>query len=165
MARLRYAAIIKMNLQIRRATLDDAEMIVRMNAALAEETEHLELNPQRLMHGVQAVLQDCSKGFYTVAEVERLIVGQMMVTFEWSDWRNATIWWVQSVYVRPEYRRRGIYKKLYNTLFVEAESRKEIGGLRLYVSNENTSAQEVYQRLGLRKSHYDLYEIDFVLER
>ena len=89
----------------------------------------------------------------------------MMVTLEWSDWRNGTFWWLQSVYVRPEYRRRSIYKRLYERVLEEARARKDICGLRLYVSQENASAQQVYARLGMRKAHYDMFELDFVLGR
>ena len=90
-----------MEIQIRRATLADAKAIAEHNAAMARETENLELDRERLRQGVEAVLRDPGKGFYTVAEVDGKVVGQMMVTFEWSDWRNATFWWLQSVYVQP----------------------------------------------------------------
>ena len=111
------------------------------------------------------MLQDPAKGFYTVAEVDGRVVGQMMVTFEWSDWRNATFWWLQSVYVQPEYRRQGIYRRLYQHVLDEAKARKDVCGVRLYVSKENVAAQQVYEQLGLRKGLYDMRELDFVLER
>ena len=106
-----------MNIQIRRATTADAARIADHNAAMARETENVQLDPERLRLGVDAVLNDSAKGFYTVAEAEAQVVGQMMITFEWSDWRNGTFWWVQSVYVQPEYRRRGLYRRLYDLQF------------------------------------------------
>ena len=154
-----------MDIQIRRAILADAARIAEHNAAMARETENLELDRQRLRRGVEAVLNDPAKGFYTVAVADGQVVGQMMVTFEWSDWRNATFWWLQSVYVAPEYRRRGIYRRLYQHVLDEAKSRKDICGVRLYVSKENVAAQQVYERLGLKKALYEMCEVDFVLRR
>ena len=154
-----------MNIQIRRAALADAESIADHNAAMALETESLELDRERLRQGVEAVLRDSAKGFYIVAEVDDQVVGQMLVTFEWSDWRNATFWWLQSVYVRPEYRRRGVYRRLYEQVLDEAQARGDICGVRLYVSKENAVAQQVYERLGLRQAHYAMCEVDFVLKR
>ena len=132
---------------------------------MAIETENLHLDRTTLLQGVQAILKDASKGFYTLAEGNGAVVGQMMVTFEWSDWRNGTFWWLQSVYVQPEYRRRGVFRQLYQSLLEEVSSRKDICGLRLYVHKENTAAQRVYERLGLHKAFYDVHEVDFVLGR
>jgi len=154
-----------MGILIRRATVADAEAITDHNAAMARETESLELDRERLRQGVEAVLRDPGKGFYTVAEVDGQVVGQMLVTFEWSDWRNATFWWLQSVYVRPAYRRRGVYRRLYEHVLDEAKARGDICGVRLYVSKENAVAQQVYERLGLRQAHYAMCEADFVLKR
>ena len=154
-----------MSIQIRRATLADAEIIAKHNAAMALETERLELNGERLRQGVEAALRDPGKGFYSVAEVDGRVVGQMMVTFEWSDWRNGTFWWLQSVYVQPAYRRHGVYRRLYEHVLGEAKARGEVCGVRLYVSKENRIAQQVYERLGLKPAHYAMYEVDFVLER
>ena len=151
--------------QIRRATLADADTVVRFNLALAAESEQLELDPERLRQGVDAVLRDPAQGFYTVAEVDGRVVGQMLVTFEWSDWRNATFWWLQSVYVQPEFRGRGVYRRLYEHVLEEAKTRGDICGVRLYVSKENRIAQQVYERLGLRPALYAMYEVDFVLQR
>ncbi len=154
-----------MNIQIRRPTPPDAEAIAGYNAAIARETENLELDRARLRQGVEAVLRDPAKGFYTVAEVDGRVVGQMLVTFEWSDWRNATFWWLQSVYVQPEFRGRGVYRRLYEHVLEEAKTRGDICGVRLYVSKENRIAQQVYERLGLRPALYAMYEVDFVLQR
>jgi GNAT superfamily N-acetyltransferase len=89
----------------------------------------------------------------------------MMVTFEWSDWRNATFWWVQSVYVQPEYRKQGVYRRIYEHVLREAKSRNDVCGVRLYVDKENRTAQQVYERLGLNPAQYAMYEVDFVLNR
>jgi len=155
-------------IKIRRATLADAESIADHNAAMARETENVQLDMQRLRLGVAAVLNDSAKGFYTVAEVDGQVghvVGQMMVTFEWSDWRNGTFWWVQSVYVEPAYRKRGVYRKLYEHVLGEAKSRHDVCGVRLYVDQDNRTAQQVYERLGMNRAHYAMYEVDFVLNR
>jgi hypothetical protein len=101
-----------MSLMIRRATAADETVLVAFNAALAFETEHKRLRPEILLAGVRAVFSDSSRGFYTVAEEEGEIVGQMMVTYEWSDWRNGWFWWVQSVYVRGDARRKGVFRML-----------------------------------------------------
>jgi GNAT superfamily N-acetyltransferase len=154
-----------MIVSIRRANLADVEAIAEHNAAMARETEGLELDRERLQQGGEAVLRDPGKGFYTVAEVDGRVVGQMMVTFEWSDWRNGTFWWLQSVYVQPAYRRQGVYQRLYKHVLAEAKARDDICGVRLYVSKENQIAQQVYERLGLKPAHYAMYEVDFVLER
>jgi GNAT superfamily N-acetyltransferase len=154
-----------MNLQIRRATTADAESIADHNRAMARETEKVQLDLERLRLGVDAVLNDPAKGFYTVVEADGRVVGQMMITFEWSDWRNGTFWWVQSVYVEPEYRRRGVYRRLYERVLSEAKSRSNVSGVRLYVDKDNRVAQQVYQRLGMNPAHYSMYELDFVLNR
>ena len=147
----------------RPAGAQDMETLVAFNAAMALETEGVELDRERLRRGVAAVLGDSSRGFYVVAEMAGAVVGQLMVTTEWSDWRNGRFWWIQSVYVHPEYRRRGVYRAL--DAYVHAEARKDgsVCGLRLYVDRDNHVAQGVYASLGMERSHYDLFEIDFVL--
>jgi ribosomal protein S18 acetylase RimI-like enzyme len=154
-----------MQATIRRATPADAAIIAAYNAALAAETEQLELNGDRLLQGVKVVLQDPAKGFYTLAEVEHTVVGQMLVTMEWSDWRNGVFWWIQSVYVSPQHRRRGIFKRLYEHILQEAKALGTVCGLRVYVEKTNVTAQKTYQRHGLQKTGYDMYEVDFVLQR
>jgi ribosomal protein S18 acetylase RimI-like enzyme len=154
-----------MNVQIRRATLDDAQTIAAHNAAMAQETENVLLDAERVRLGVDAVLRDPAKGFYTVAALNGVVIGQLMITFEWSDWRNGTFWWIQSVYVQPEYRRLGVYRRLYQHVLGEAEARPDVCGIRLYVSKENSAARQVYERLAMHAAHYDMYEVDFVLER
>jgi ribosomal protein S18 acetylase RimI-like enzyme len=147
---------------IRRALPSDAATIAEFNQALARETEHRELDPARLLPGVRAVLADSAKGFYTVAESAGEILGQMMITFEWSDWRNGTFWWIQSVYVRPASRGLGVYSRLHG--FIENQARQDptVCGLRLYVEGENSRAQRTYERMGMRITSYKLYELDFV---
>ena len=152
-------------LHIRHAFLSDAEALAAYNSAMARETEHLDLDAARLLAGVRAVLADASKGFYLVAESGGRVVGQMMITFEWSDWRNGVFWWIQSVYVHPDFRRRGIFSRLYEHAAGLARSAGNVCGLRLYVEKENRNAQRTYERLGMHQTAYELYEIDFVLGR
>ena len=154
-----------MEILVRRATVADAEAIAAHNAAMAVESENRTLDRERLRRGVEAVLADPAKGFYMVAEAGGAVIGQMMATLEWSDWRNGTFWWVQSVYVKPEYRRQGVYRRLYQHVLEEAKARGGVCGLRLYVSKENLSAQQVYSRLGMKRADYEMYELDFVLPR
>ena len=154
-----------MSVTIRPAALADAATIADYNAAMARETEHLELDPPRLLSGVRAVLADPSKGFYLVAEEAGRVVGQMMVTFEWSDWRNGVFWWIQSVYVHPEFRGQGVFQQIYRYVEDRAKSDGGVCGLRLYVEKENRNAQRTYERLGMAKTSYDVYEVDFVIRR
>jgi GNAT superfamily N-acetyltransferase len=128
---------------------------------MARETEGKVLEPFRLRDGVKAVLQREDLGFYLMAEVDGQAVGQLLVTTEWSDWRNAFFWWVQSVYVRPDYRRMGVYRALDQEVRVEAGRRGNVCGIRLYVDGENLTAQQVYRRLGMSQSRYHMYEIEF----
>jgi ribosomal protein S18 acetylase RimI-like enzyme len=148
-------------INIRTAVLFDLDCITQHNINMAKETEdkHLDLETARL--GAQAVLEDNSKGFYLLAEKDNRIVGQLQVTYEWSDWRNANFWWIQSVYVKPEFRRQGVYKYLHQYLVEQARRTPQVCGLRLYTSKDNLSAQATYMSLGMKSSHYDLYEIDF----
>ena len=153
-------------LRIRRAELPDAAVIAGFNAAMAQETEHLELDANRLRAGVEAVLSDSSKGFYFVAEsTGGRVVGQLMITFEWSDWRNGNFWWIQSVYVDTQARGSGVYKKLYAVVREAAAEAGNVCGIRLYVERDNTRAQEVYRRQGMHATAYQMYEVDFVMGR
>lgn len=148
----------EMSIQIRRGEPRDTTVLAGFNMAMAEETENLKLLPDVITAGVSAILGDPARGFYLVAESAGEIVGALMVTSEWSDWRNGFFWWIQSVYVRPEYRRLGIYRHLHEHLRELARSQPDVCGLRLYVERENARAQATYMRLGMHETHYLLYE-------
>lgn len=147
-----------MSLMIRRAAPDDLAVLVAFNAALAWETEHKRLRLDVLETGVRAVFDDPARGFYTVAEDLGEIIGQMMVTFEWSDWRNGWFWWIQSVYIREDARRRGVFRSLYREVQRQASSDPGVIGLRLYVEHENIRAQATYRALGMTETSYGLME-------
>lgn len=146
------------DLEIREARREDAPVIVDFQIRMARSTEGLELDFDTVTRGVAAVFADPAKGTYWVAEADGRVVGSLLTTFEWSDWRNGTVLWIQSVYVLPEWRRRGVYKRLYEHLRRQVERSPGLRGLRLYVDQRNTAAQEVYERLGMTKEHYQLYE-------
>ncbi len=150
---------------IRHATIDDVDIIAEYNIAMALETEGISLDLGRVTHGVRAVLHDPSKGFYVVGEIESRVVGQMMVTFEWSDWRNGVFWWIQSVYVHPDHRRLSMFTQLYRHVERSAKETDDVCGLRLYVEHENAIAQSTYQHLGMTETVYKVYETDFVISR
>jgi ribosomal protein S18 acetylase RimI-like enzyme len=152
-------------ISVRPARLDDAEFLVRGNAQLALETENLSLDIDRLRSGVRAIFDDPMRGFYLIAEVERTRVGQMMITYEWSDWRNGVFWWIQSVFTVPEWRRRGAFRALYAQAGVLARQRGSVCGLRLYVDIHNWRAQETYRRYGMQETAYRMFEVDNVLPR
>ncbi len=149
---------------IRPAALDDLTTIVEFNILMAFETEHLVLERGRVIEGVRAVLADPSKGRYIVAEIDGTVVGQLMVTYEWSDWRNGMFWWIQSVYVDHAYRGRKIFTRLYEQIKQEALSGGSCG-IRLYVEEENRTAQQTYSKLGMVPTLYEMMEDDFVLNR
>ena len=146
-----------LSIQIRDAAPSDAELIARWNMLLAEESEAKVLAPDVLLRGVRRLLADRQKGRYFLAHVEDRPAGQTMVTYEWSDWRDGWIWWIQSVYVEPEFRRRGIYRALHQHIAETARS-EGVVGLRLYVERNNAVAQEVYQSCGLANAGYLVFE-------
>ena len=148
-------------MQIRAANISDVHTIARFNAAMALESEDIVLALDVLTAGVQAALSDSGRAFYLLAESDGVPVGQLMVTYEWSDWRNGWIWWIQSVYVEPEHRRRGVYRGLYRRLEELADAAGDVRGIRLYVMRENLIAKRTYESLGMRHSEYDLYETEF----
>ena len=143
---------------IRPATAEDLEVIVDYNARLAFESEGKRLDLALLRPGVAAVLADPSKGRYYVAEIAGQVVGQIALTFEWSDWRNGFFWWIQSVYVHPDHRRGGIFKALYRHLEEQANQDANVIGIRLYVEAENHAAHAVYEKLGLAWTDYSVME-------
>ncbi len=147
-----------MEIRIRRAKPGDAQTIVEFNARMAEETEHRSLNRSILSRGVNAILGDASKGIYFVAALNREIAGQLMITYEWSDWRNGNFWWIQSVYVRQEYRQQGVFRSLYEHVETMARKRKDVCGLRLYVERANDRAQKTYEKMGMARSAYEMFE-------
>jgi len=148
-----------MSMTIRRAGPADEGVLVAYNAALAWESEEKRLDEDVLREGVRAVLSDPTKGFYTLAELDGEIVGQTMITFEWSDWRNGWFWWVQSVYVREESRRAGVFRALFHHIQTEAEADPNVIGLRLYVERENGRAKTTYRALGMVDTPYEILEI------
>jgi GNAT superfamily N-acetyltransferase len=152
---------------VRPALQEDLDTLVRFSTAMARETEGRRLEQTRLRQGTQAVLDSPARGFYLVAELAdrspRRVVGQLLVTFEWSDWRNAVFWWIQSVYVDPAWRRRGVYRTLHRAILERAKRRGDVCGVRLYVERENKAAKAVYARVGLETSSYHMFESDFVL--
>jgi GNAT superfamily N-acetyltransferase len=143
---------------IRPAAAADAETIASFNEAMAVETEGKALDPATIRAGVRALLSRPDLGLYLVAEEDGRIVGQLMITFEWSDWRNGVVWWIQSVYVRPESRGRGVYRALHARVRSRALADGGVRGLRLYVERENAAAQATYRRLGMRETSYRLFE-------
>lgn len=148
----------ELRIQIRQGEPRDTEILARFNCNMAKETEGLELLPDVIHAGVAAILADPTKGFYLVAESKGQVIGALMVTFEWSDWRNGFFWWIQSVYVLPEYRRQGIYSSLHQHLRDMAQADPTICGLRLYVERTNAKAQATYLRMGMSETHYLLFE-------
>ena len=146
------------DLLIREARREDSASIIEFQLAMAQETEDLELDRQVLERGVAALFDTPSLGRYYVAEMDGRVIASLMVTYEWSDWRNGMVWWIQSVYTLPEFRRRGIYAALYAYIRGHVEPDPRIRGIRLYVDNRNTSAQQVYARLGMEGEHYRVFE-------
>lgn len=145
-------------LTIRTATDEDLETLATFNEAMARETEDKTLDPTTVRAGVQALLDDPSRGFYLVAEHEDDVVGALMVTTEWSDWRNATFWWLQSVYVKPLARQQGVYSALYDYVKQQARTEGGVCGLRLYVEHSNVAARQAYLALGMTEMSYRMYE-------
>jgi GNAT superfamily N-acetyltransferase len=153
------------DITVRLATLDDLEFLVRGNAQMALETEDLSLDIDRLRGGVRAMFDDPARGFYLIAEAGGTRAGQMMITYEWSDWRNGVFWWIQSVYTVPELRRGGVFRALYAQAEELARQQANVCGLRLYVETHNERAQATYVRCGMRETAYKMFEIDNVLPR
>jgi ribosomal protein S18 acetylase RimI-like enzyme len=147
-----------MPLAIRRATSDDLDVVVDFNRRLAEESEGKILDPAVLKAGVAQALADPKKALYFLAEDAGRVVGQTMITTEWSDWRNGWFWWIQSVYVRPEARRRGVFRALFEHISKAARQDSSVIGLRLYVDHENHAAQETYRNMGMVAAGYLVLE-------
>ena len=143
---------------IRNAGPDDISDIAQFNIAMAQETEERQLDTETIQSGVSGVIQNHAHGFYLIAERDQVAVGSLLITFEWSDWRNGTLWWIQSVYVKPEHRRTGVFKALYDAVIARARAAKSVRGIRLYVEQENLDAQSVYQKLSMQKTPYQMFE-------
>ncbi len=135
----------------------DAETLADFNIAMARETEEKELPKDVVLSGVRGLMARPDHGFYLVAESEGAVAGSLMVTFEWSDWRDGFFWWVQSVYIRPEFRRRGVYRRLYQAVKDRAAN-ANVRGFRLYVELENSVARKTYENLGMSEIPYKMYE-------
>ena len=142
----------------RRAEPEDIQSIADFQIAMAWETEQLGLDSQICARGVAAVFEDPSLGQFYVGERDSRVVCSILITYEWSDWRNGVVWWIQSVYVVPDLRRQGIYSGLYLYVKGLAGADSRVRGIRLYVDGQNVRAQEVYARLGMNGDHYKVYE-------
>lgn len=143
---------------VRKAKTEDLKSILEFQIAMAKETENIELYRPSVEKGVAAVFNDLSKGQYYVAEFEEKIVGSLLTTFEWSDWRNGTILWIQSVYVLPQFRRKGIYRSLYSHVKELVLNNNNLNGIRLYADKSNHAAHKTYQNLGMSPDHYITFE-------
>lgn len=147
--------------QIHQATQDERDILVQFQIAMAQESEDKGLQAAVLERGIQHLLDHPAEGFYLVAEIDGTTAGGLMVTFEWSDWRNGRFWWIQSVYVDTKFRRRGIYRALHDWVRSAAMADTDACGIRLYVERENRSAQATYQALDMTETNYRLFEEEF----
>jgi len=145
-------------MMVREAVKADAWTIAGFQLAMASETEQLMLDPEVVEKGVAAVFEDPGKGRYYVTELNGEVIGSLMTTYEWSDWRNGTVLWIQSVYVLPQYRRKGVYRKMYSFLQEMVQADPHLRGIRLYVDKSNTRAQSTYWELGMNAEHYQTFE-------
>ncbi|MBD2259793.1 GNAT family N-acetyltransferase [Pseudanabaena sp. FACHB-2040] len=151
---------VEITAQVRRATLADGDAIAQFNLAMAQETEGKALDAATVGAGVVSLMHQPQYGFYTVVETQTGLAGCLLITYEWSDWRNGLIWWIQSVYVHPDYRRQGLFKQLYAQVREWAQA-EEACGLRLYVEAANHSAQSTYTALGMKPAGYQVFEALF----
>lgn len=150
-----------MKFKVRKASSADINRLAAGNQSMAQETEGKQLDAETLNRGVTAVIDDPAKGGYWVAVADDQVVGQLMITWEWSDWRNGMMWWIQSVHVDANYRRQGVFSALYR--HIESEARKDASccGIRLYVEHDNNRAQTTYEALGMKHAGYRVMETDF----
>ena len=145
-------------MKVRKATIQDLETLIKFQVAMARETEGIDLQLEKVEKGVEAVLNDPNKGNYYVAEINNKVVSSLLTTFEWSDWRNGTVLWIQSVYVEPQYRRRGVYRSMYSHIKTMVLSSDELNGIRLYADKSNVAAHKTYKNLGMNQDHYITFE-------
>ena len=143
---------------VRKATMNDHAKIVEFQQAMAKETEGIKLHLDKLEAGVKAVIEDSNKGYYYVTEINDEVVASLLTTFEWSDWRNGTVLWIQSVYVLPMYRRRGVYRQMYSHLKAMVLRDEKLAGIRLYADKTNEPAHLTYESLGMNQDHYITFE-------
>jgi ribosomal protein S18 acetylase RimI-like enzyme len=143
--------------EVRKAVPQDLPVISGFQIKMAWETECLVLVSETVTNGVKAVFDNPSRGQYWVATDNNRVIASLLITYEWSDWRNTEVWWFQSVYVVPEFRRKGIFRKMYSHIKAEAE-KQNVAGLRLYVEANNAVAQKTYEAIGMKSEHYRLYE-------
>ncbi len=143
---------------VREAKFEDLISILEFQLAMAKETEGIELERETVEKGVAAVLEDPSKGLYYVAEENEEVIGSLLTTYEWSDWRNGTVLWIQSVYVIPGFRRQGVYSKIYEYVKDRVLKNDSLKGIRLYADKQNSGAQQVYRKLGMNPDHYITFE-------
>lgn len=146
-----------MEVIITKGQKEEIEIIAQFQVDMAMESEGTLLDKDTVTKGVSAAMNDENKGSYYVAKVDGRVVGSLMLTREWSDWNNGWYWWIQSVYVAPEYRRQGIYKSMYHAVCEDAK-KQNVTHVRLYVDKTNTRGQKVYSSLGMQESHYLIYE-------
>jgi GNAT superfamily N-acetyltransferase len=151
-------------IRIRPAQVSDCEIIADFNAKMALETEQRQLDFDRVRAGVAALLRDAAKGVYYIAEAGGQVAGQLLITWEWSDWRNGNFWWIQSVYVLPDFRGAGVFRALFGHVHTLARGQQGICGLRLYMDAHNDRARSAYERLGMKQTNYQVFEMDFVLK-
>jgi L-amino acid N-acyltransferase YncA len=145
-------------MMVRLATKMDTATIAEFQLAMARETENLVLDKSLLVHGIENLFGDASKGSYYVAEENEEVIGCLMTTYEWSDWRNGNVVWIQSVYIAKEHRGKGVYKKMYQHIQQLVTLSTDFKGIRLYVDKTNVNAQKVYQQLGMNGEHYQVFE-------
>jgi ribosomal protein S18 acetylase RimI-like enzyme len=145
------------DITVRAAQRGDIDTLVEFNSAMAMETESKTLPRDMLRAGMTALFDEPRRGFYRIAETDGEIVGCLMITFEWSDWRNGDWWWLQSVYVKPAFRRHGVFRAMYEHVERAAQDAPDVVGLRLYVEKENHRAQSTYTSLGMTEEHYFMY--------
>lgn len=145
-------------MNVRKATIKDLESITGFQVAMAKETENIELDKEIVIKGVEAVLKDETKGAYYVADFNESVIGSLLTTYEWSDWRNGTVLWIQSVYVTTDFRRKGVYRKMYAYLKEMVLKNENLKGIRLYADKSNYPAQKTYKNLGMSPDHYVTFE-------
>lgn len=149
---------LKDSIYITEATSEDTPILADLQCRLAWETEEYQLDKNTVQQGLQALLEDKRKGvYYKVADAEK-IIGCVFTTFEWSEWRNTYVLWIQSLYIIPAYRGKGLFRAMYNFFQKKVKTSKELGGIRLYVDKSNQKAIQVYESVGMSKEHYEMYE-------